>query len=58
MEEESVHTKFVVCPHCNKPFLAFTGMDTPVEDQPCPFCHMTESGKMWPSHHKDGDEHA
>lgn len=42
-----IEKKFVVCPYCNKPFLAFEGILTKLEDQPCPYCYMTKYGKKW-----------
>jgi len=46
-KNETVRTKFMECVHCNKPFLAFTNILTKVEDQPCPYCYVSKSGKKW-----------
>jgi len=38
---------FKECLHCGKPFMAFKGLPTKVEDQPCPYCYLSKSGKKW-----------
>lgn len=44
-DSKKVKTKAMECLYCGKPFLAFTNLLTKIDDQPCPYCLMSKSGK-------------
>lgn len=44
--------KNIICSFCNRPFLVYEGISIKIEDQPCPLCNMTKSGKKWDSEKK------